>query len=216
MPTEAEIRQMMPNAGARLDAHLPYINPALDWGQITTPRRIAAFMAQLAHESGEYRFMEEIADGSAYEGREDLGNTHPGDGPKYKGHGPIQITGRAAHKACGEALGLDLINNPTLICKPEYGTKAAVWFWTKYKPPLNAVADKDWFRTTTRIVNGGFNGWADRLQYYTRDRALLGLPPYTQQGEDASIRAFQGANGLGVDGDAGQNTLKKLMQNPGA
>ena len=139
MISEQQFRQMMPHAGARLDAHLPFINAALDEGRINTPRRIAAFMAQLAHESGEYRYMEELADGRAYEGRSDLGNTEPGDGVKFKGHGPIQITGRANHAACGAALGLDLIGSPKLIATPEHGTRSAVWFWNSRN--LSPLAD---------------------------------------------------------------------------
>lgn len=206
--TEQQIRQMMPSAGRRLDAHLPYIGPALEEGKIDTPRRIAAFMAQLAHESGEYRYMEEIADGSAYEGRTDLGNTQPGDGRKFKGHGPIQITGRANHKRCGEALGLDLLNEPTLICMPEYGTRSAVWFWNDRS--LSALADQDWFRLITRTINGGYNGLEDRLVYWRRNRQLLGLPPIDIDNEMGSIMEFQARHGLTADGVAGPKTLAAL------
>ncbi len=61
-----------------------------------------------------------------------------GDGVKFKGHGPIQITGRAAHKACGQFLGVDLVKDPRLLTKPEYGLFSAAWFWSRYKPPLKA------------------------------------------------------------------------------
>jgi putative chitinase len=94
MIIEQQFRQMMPHAGSRLDPHWPYIAPALEKGRITTPKRIAAFLAQLAHESGEYKHMEEIWGPTeaqrGYEGRPDLGNYFPGDGYKFKGHGPIQ------------------------------------------------------------------------------------------------------------------------------
>jgi predicted chitinase len=210
MITDHQIRQMMPNAGARLDAHLPFINAAIEEGRINTPRRIAAFMAQLAHESGEYRYMEELADGWAYEGRADLGNTEPGDGQKYKGHGPIQITGRANHRAAGEALGLDLINNPTLLTLPAYGTRSAVWFWNSRN--LSPLADCDWFKTITRRINGGFNGLSDRRQYWDRIRALLGLPYVDLDKEEFVIAEFQRAHGLFADGIAGPRTLRALAE----
>lgn len=209
MITEQTLRRMMPAAGARLDAHLPYIAPALQSGRIDTPVRIAAFVAQLAHESGEYRYMEEIADGSAYEGRADLGNVLPGDGPRFKGHGPIQITGRANHRACGAWLGLDLEADPLLLTRPEYGTASAVWFWTQGngKIDLNLLADRGWFKTITRIINGGLNGLSDRRQYWDRNRALLGLPPIDLDYEGDRIKDFQRERGLTADGVAGPRTF---------
>lgn len=206
--TEQQFRKMMPNAGSRLDAHWPYINPALKEGLINTPQRIAAFLAQLAHESGEYRYMEELADGSAYEGRADLGNTEPGDGVKFKGGGPIQITGRANHQACGEALGLDLIKDPTQIRKPEHGTRSAVWFWNTRH--LSALADVDWFKTITRRINGGYNGLSDRRQYWDRNRALLGLPMVDLDREGDAIKAFQIRCGLVPDGVVGPKTIAMI------
>ena len=203
-----QFRAMMPNAGARLNAHWPYINPALDAAKINTPARIAAFLAQLAHESGEYRYMEEIADGSAYEGRDDLGNVFPGDGVKFKGHGPVQITGRANHAACGQALGIDLIANPRLLTLPQYGTASACWFWNTRQ--LSPLADVDWFKTITRIINGGYNGLSDRRQYWDRNRALLGLAPVDLDREAAAIEKFQGDHGLAADGVVGPMTRRAL------
>lgn len=208
MITERQFRAMMPHAGARLDAHWPFIVPALDAAKINTPQRIAAFLAQLAHESGEYRYLEEIADGSAYEGRADLGNTEPGDGVKFKGHGPIQITGRANHAACGAALGIDLINTPRLLTLPEYGTTSACWFWNSRN--LSPLADVDWFKAITRGINGGYNGLSDRRMYWDRNRALLGLPQVDLDREAVSIMKFQRDHGLTIDGVAGPKTLAAL------
>lgn len=218
MITETQFRQMMPNAGSRLDAHWPFIVPAMDKGRITSPKRIAAFLAQLAHESGQYRDMEEIWGPTeaqlGYEGRADLGNTEPGDGVKFKGHGPIQITGRANHEACGLALGIDLINTPTLLTRPEYGTAAACWFWTtgNKKIDLNILADRDWFKTITRVINGGLNGLSDRRQYWDRNRALLGLPMVDLDREADAIATFQRDHGLFADGIAGPRTFAKLKE----
>ncbi len=210
MITEQQIRAMFPNAGKRLDAHLPFIVPALVEAQIDSPKRIAAFLAQLAHESGEYRYMEEIAGGSAYEGRRDLGNTQPGDGRKFKGHGPIQITGRTNHRRCGEALGLDLIHDPTLICLPEDATRSACWFW--HDRGLSLLADMNWFKEITRRINGGYNGWDDRLRYWQRNRAILGLPAVDPADEDREIMAFQAKNGLPADGIVGPKTIAALQR----
>jgi putative chitinase len=171
--TDGMLRDIMPNLpSAKRQLYLPYLNKAMREFQIATYLRASAFLAQLAHESAELRYFEEIASGKAYEGRKDLGNTQPGDGVKYKGHGPIQITGRANHTACGKALGLDLVNNPTLITKPENAFRSAGWFWDTRG--LNALADQRLFKAITRKINGGFNGLADRQKYY--DRALRVIP----------------------------------------
>ena len=199
---------MLPNAGSRLDAHLPYIETALEEGKIDTPQRIAAFLAQLAHESGEYRYMEEIADGSAYEGRADLGNIYPGDGVKFKGHGPIQITGRDNHHDCGVALGIDLIEDPRKITLPEYGTASAVWFWNSRS--LSLLADRDWFKAIAKIINGGLNGLSDRRMYWDRNRAILGLPFVDLDGEADRVATFQREHGLFADGIVGPRTIKAL------
>jgi len=210
--TEDQIRAMMPGAGRRLDPHLPYIVPALEAGNITTPRRIAAFMAQLAHESGQFQWLEEIADGWAYEGRSDLGNTEPGDGPRYKGHGPIQVTGRLGHSRCGIALGIDLITYPRMICEPQYAMRSAVWFWNDKMGGLSCLADVDWFVTLTRFINGGTNGLEDRLVHWRRNRDVLGLPQVDTRDEPTAIVAFQMAHHLDADGIVGRATMAKIRE----
>lgn len=151
---------------SRLAALLPDLNAAMEAGSINTPERQAAFIAQLAHESGEFRYVEEIASGDAYEGRRDLGNTHPGDGRRYKGRGYIQLTGRANYHAAGFALGLDLEQNPELAAKTDVALKAAVWFWNSRG--LSKLADAGDMEGITRKVNGGLNGLGSRLAYWHR------------------------------------------------
>lgn len=96
--------------------------------EINTPKRMAAFIAQLAHESGSLRYVRELASGAAYEGRKDLGNTQPGDGVKFKGRGLIQLTGRANYKKASEYFNEDFIEKPELIETPKYATLVAGWF----------------------------------------------------------------------------------------
>lgn len=149
----------MPGAkSAVVEKYAPHLNQAMKDAGINTPARQNAFIAQLAHESGQFRYMQELASGKAYEGRKDLGNTHPGDGEKYKGRGPIQITGRANYAAAGKALGIDLVNHPELAATPEVGFKTAAWFWNTRH--LNNLADKntaDSFSSITKAVNGCAN-----------------------------------------------------------
>lgn len=210
MPTEQQLRQMMPNAGARLDAHLPYINPALAFGRIVEPMDIACFVAQLSEESGEYRYMREIADGSAYEGRLDLGNTEPGDGTRYPGRGGIQVTGRGAARECGRFFGQPFEERPELMELPQWATHVSVWFWVRYKPGLQAASKRGWLRVTTRITNGGYTHLEERIAHHQRNRHVLGLPPWRLPDEEVSIVRFQRDHGLAADGVVGPMTLRAL------
>ena len=186
MVTDDELKRIMPNcASAKRDAYLPFIQQAMQEFDITSYLREAAFLAQLAHESGELRYMEEIASGSAYEGRKDLGNTQPGDGKRYKGRGPIQLTGRANYKKYGDLLGLDLVNNPTIASTPEVGFRIAGQFWKLNG--LNALADQQDIRQITRRINGGYNGLDDRIKYYNRAKQVLNKDDAVE-GDDAVTR----------------------------
>ncbi|WP_444881606.1 peptidoglycan-binding protein [Hyalangium versicolor] len=168
----AQLKKIMPNlSDAKARQVLPHLNKAMVEAKINTPKRQAAFLAQLAHESGELRYFEEIASGAAYEGRKDLGNTHPGDGVRYKGRGPIQLTGRANYRAAGKALGIDLENNPKRAADVDVGFRTAAWFWNSRN--LNTYADAGNFREVTRRINGGYNGLASREAYYRRALSVL-------------------------------------------
>jgi predicted chitinase/LysM repeat protein len=172
--TVQQLRSIVPNLPlAKAQEYLPHLNAALAEFNINTPARQAAFVAQLAHESVGLTAFEEFASGRAYEGRKDLGNTQPGDGVRFKGRGPIQLTGRANYREVGRALGVDLENNPKLASRPEVGFRIAGQFWESRG--LNKLADAQKFDSITKRVNGGFNGKADRDRYYARAKDVLGV-----------------------------------------
>lgn len=172
--TAAQLREIMPRLAADKAAeYLPHLNRAMREAGISTATRRAAFLAQLALESGELRWWQEFATGEAYEGRANLGNTQPGDGPRYKGRGPIQLTGRANYRAAGKALGMDLEAYPHRVLEPEVGFRVAGWYWRSRK--LNTYADSGDFRELTRRINGGYNGLPEREAYHRTARAVLGL-----------------------------------------
>ncbi|APX65568.1 glycoside hydrolase [Sphingomonas sp. LK11] len=133
--------------------------------------RLAHFLGQVGHESGGFRYMEELATGAAYEGRKDLGNVKVGDGRRYKGRGPLQLTGRANYRAFGAALDLDLENDPEIAADPAIGILIACEYWQQRK--LNALADADDTKAITRRVNGGENGLPDRFMRTLQAKALV-------------------------------------------
>lgn len=164
--------------GARIDRAaewLPFIEAAMDEFDINTPARQAAFLAQIGHESGGLHWTTEIwgptIAQSHYEGRADLGNTEPGDGFKFKGRGLIQTTGRNNYLLTGQALGIDLVADPTLLAQPEMAARSAAWFWKQHG--LNELADVGDFMRITRKINGGTNGIEDRLVLWTSAKEVL-------------------------------------------
>lgn len=171
MVTKEQILKIMPNARTRIETFLQYINRYMADFEINTPLRKAHFLAQIAHESAELRYTEEIASGAAYEGRKDLGNVKPGDGKKYKGRGLIQLTGRANYQKYKEFCGYDVISSPELLAKPLGATRSACWFWKTRG--LNALADLDDLRGITRKINGGYNGLASRTMYLARAKQVI-------------------------------------------
>lgn len=166
-----DLLAIMPFAKARISTFLEPLNLAMEEFQINTPARQAAFLAQIGHESGQLRYVRELASGKAYEGRLDLGNTEHGDGVRFKGRGLIQVTGRANYRECGKALGLDLITHPELLEEPLHACRSAAWFWKSRG--LNELADAGDFMRITRRINGGTNGMADRQALYVAAKEVL-------------------------------------------
>jgi putative chitinase len=138
---------------------------------ITSRLRIAHFLGQTCEESAGYRTTEEFASGREYEGRQDLGNTHRGDGPRYKGRGLLQLTGRANYADYGKALGVDLVNNPTLAAQPALSLKIACEYWKRHN--INADCDRDDAQAVTRQVNGGLNGLSDRIAFTQKAKTAV-------------------------------------------
>ena len=138
---------------------------------ITSRLRIAHFLGQTCEESAGYRTTEEFASGREYEGRQDLGNTQKGDGARYKGRGLLQLTGRANYADYGKALGVDLVNNPTLAAQPALSLKIACEYWKRHD--INADCDRDDAQAVTRKVNGGLNGLSDRIAFTQKAKTAV-------------------------------------------
>jgi len=162
----------MPRAGARADLFAPHLEAArLKWVG-DSPTHVAQWLAQIAHESGQLVYVREIADGSAYEGRHDLGNTEPGDGPRFRGRGLLQLTGRANVTAYSQAAGVDFVTHPELLEMPAYAADSAGWFWHIHD--LGSLAEAlDPVLACTKRINGGVNGLAERRVFYRAALAAL-------------------------------------------
>jgi len=136
--------------------------------------RLAHWLAQAAHETGGFVYMQELGGPSyfaKYDGRKDLGNMQPGDGARYHGRGLFQLTGRGGYAEYGKAMGLDLINEPDLAAQPDIGLWIACEYWKR--KGLNALADADDMVGVTRKINGGVNGLADRKARLVLAKSLI-------------------------------------------
>lgn len=171
MITQAQLVTIFPYAKLRASVFLAPLNAAMIEFEINTPIRIQMFLAQIGHESGELRYVQEIATGAAYEGRKDLGNTQSGDGKLYKGRGLIQLTGRANYEKLQEALGIPCIVHPELLETPVNACRSAGWFWKTHG--LNEIADTGDFIKGTKRINGGTNGLPARLGYFERAKKVI-------------------------------------------
>ena len=199
--TQQQLLQILPDAGAQAGVFVPVLNTAMNAYQIVGTQRVAAFLAQVGHESGQLqhvvenlnygaqalvatwpsRFTQALAAqvarvpqqiaNIAYASRMGNGDASSGDGWSYRGRGLIQITGRANYQACGDALGVDLIGNPDLLAQPQYAAMSAAWYWATNG--LNTLADAGDFDPITRRINGGLNGLPDRLALYATAQQVL-------------------------------------------
>jgi len=176
------------------------LNTTFDKYEINTPKRQAGFIGQCQHESGNFKTLEENLHYSAgalmrvwpsrfpdqatadqyannpekiankvYAGR--MGNTEDGDGFKYRGRGVLQLTGKDSYIFCGQALKLDLMDNPDLLLEPMNAMLSAGWFWNKRG--LNAAADVSGWEEVTRKINGGVLGLDDRIAKITKALQIL-------------------------------------------
>lgn len=168
---------------------------------INTPERQAAFIGQCAHESGNFKVLQEnlnysaeglmktwpsrfptkeIADQYARQPAKiagkvyngRLGNTSEEEAAKYLGRGLIQLTGKENYANCGSSLGVDLLGNPDLLSTPEYAALSAGWFWNK--KGLNSLADAGDIDTMTKRINGGLIGLEDRKAKIAKALSVLG------------------------------------------
>lgn len=160
---------------ARYEELCPLFNAAMIQADCTTFERATMWIAQLGHESGGLLYMEEIASGSAYEWRNDLGNNQPGDGQRFKGRGPIQVTGRGnytrlsqwAHGKGYIPTPTHFVDNPDELATDRYAFLGAVWYWTVERD-MNSFADRDDLLGATQAVNGGYNNLDDRRAFWHR------------------------------------------------
>lgn len=159
----------------RLARFYPFLDEFMRGFAIVGPKREAAFLATIAVESLELTYTRELGGPSyfdKYDDRKDLGNVEPGDGYRFKGRGLIQITGRASYEKASKALGIDYVEDPTLMESEEEATRVSCWWWQD--AGCNEIADIPDFKAVTRRVNGGLTAYDRRVTYYERALAILG------------------------------------------
>ena len=168
---------------------------------INNNKRQAAFIGQCAHESGNFKTLEEnlhykaeslmkvwpsrfpdMDTANKFANNPEkiankvysgrMGNTEDGDGWKYHGRGLIQLTGKENYERCGSSIGVDLVGNPNLLLDPQYAALSAGWFWNKHG--LNELADAQEHGIITKRINGGTLGLDDRILKTTKALSVLG------------------------------------------
>jgi putative chitinase len=173
--TDDKLQAIMSGASlANINKFFPPLLQKMTANDIATPLRMAHFLAQIGHESADFRYTEEIASGEAYEGRADLGNTQPGDGKRFKGRGLIQLTGRANYQAYGDARGADYVTDDhwnLIASDPSLAVDVSCWFWVEHE--LNKLADADSVTQITQVINGGYNGLPDRKKRLALAKCFL-------------------------------------------
>jgi putative chitinase len=172
--TEEMLLKIAPQANHQIVSDLiPFLNKYLPLYEINTLLRLDHFYGQAAEESAGFKTLVEYASGNEYEGRRDLGNTEEGDGPRFKGRGIFQLTGRTNYTSMSKILGIDLVSNPSLAASPEIAVRTACEYWKSHN--LNALADNDDIEGITRKINGGLNGLNDREIFTDRSDSVFSL-----------------------------------------
>jgi len=206
MFTKPMLFAMFPNAAKSkldLDLLVMVLDDAFQNGSLKTLNRRASFLAQLAHECGQFTVISENLNYSAtglqktfkkyfptlelanayakqpqrianrvYANRMENGSEASGDGWRFRGRGFIQLTGKRNYRLCGQALGINLLEDPDYVSRSPVGAiETALWFWTVNN--LNMYADRDDLNGQTIKINGGTNGLAERLKYYDIAKRVL-------------------------------------------
>ena len=175
------------------------------------PEVAVQILAQVLHESGAFRHVREVWGPTAaqlgYEGRKDLGNVQKGDGKRYLGRDLIQCTGRANYAALTKwaNCGADFEADPARLEAPRFIGLAVIWYFATRSNLLKYCLAGD-IEMVTRRVNGGLNGYDDRLRWYDRTAlVVLGFAP-------DNIEGFQKSAGLPADGISGPKTRAALHE----
>lgn len=238
MITENVLKNLCPYAKPQLLKDVvKYFNELAPQFDVTTDLRVCHFFAQAAVETDWFKTLQEYASGREYEGRRDLGNIYPGDGERYKGRGIFQVTGRHNYETVGKKMGLDLINNPELLLDPRNAVWSALIYWQSRN--MNAIADRDDIEKASLAVNGGYNGYNERVRAVNTLKATIGGnfvgPGSTKPDVEhiqimlktlgynvgvidglygpataAAIRVFQSDNGLPISGVLNSTALEIL------
>ncbi|BBG31471.1 glycoside hydrolase family 19 protein [Zymobacter palmae] len=143
---------------------------------IDTAIRAAHFLSQACCETFQFTAVTEIPKngGKEYDGRKSLGNTQPGDGPRYIGRGLLHLTGRENYRVMGNKIGVNLEQNPNVVSDDlDIAVRTACEYWKNRG--INAFADKDDFDTVTQKINGGHNGRDERYASLQRIKKKLGI-----------------------------------------
>ena len=260
MLTAGQFKELFPNCKDP-EGWVEAMNEVFAKYEINTPQRIAAFIAQCGHESGGWRTFSENLNYSAksldavfgkyfvragrdaneyarqpekianvvYAGR--MGNDNPGDGWKFRGRGPIQLTGHDNYAAFSKDMGVDAVDNPDQVSEDKtIALMSAIWFWNKNK--LNQYADSGDIKTLTKRINGGYIGLEDRIHHWEEALKALGEDAHTDHSADdedddidvseigvlrrgskgEGVKMMQEALGIGADGDFGPGTERKLKE----
>jgi putative chitinase len=185
----AQLKRIAPTCKqSMLEALAPAMTENFPKYGVTTRLRVVHFLAQLEHESGDFRYTEEIWGNTPaqqrYDIRPDLGNTpqRDGDGKLYKGHGLIQTTGKHNHEVVTKRLRAkgyncpDFVKEPAKLAEMPWALLSALEFWDEHS--LNALADRDDIDAITKKVNGGTNGLADRKKQLAEAKAVFTSDPF--------------------------------------
>lgn len=225
---EADIKEMSRTATKRIIEGIVKNQQLITNGGIDTPLRLCHFMAQLAHESAHFGVTLEFASGNAYEGRADLGNTQPGDGPRYRGRGLTQTTGRANYRLARDDIRKIMPGAPDFEADPAkleefpWALLSAVSYWRRRN--INRLADRDDVVAVTKAINGRTNGLPDRKRYLAKAKAIwidsptpvannptLRLGDKGGEVEDLQNALVEAGFAVLVDGDFGKHTEEAVM-----